>query len=375
MLLAIQLNLFMVILLSIIAVHAYCKLDKKNQIHRLFFALILLTLLILLLEILSVVLNSGFPANCIIAHKLVDTAGFALTPLIPITVALYVLKRTNNYTKISRPMVFWSGIPLVINSILSIGSYNFHWIFSITNENMYARGPLFFVSPLTSYFYYVINMLLLYTNRRKLPKEELIILSLLTIIPALLSSFQLYYFIYLTIWNSVAIAVVINYIFLVHSQTKLDPLTGLGNRLAYTEYLAAVRKKSNLILSVINIDLDDFKSINDKFGHHEGDQVLILFAGYLENVFAGNGLAIRVGGDEFIIFLHDNKKEIIEKYINDLTARVSAYNENNSLPYRVKFSYGLTIYNNNDYTNVYELIQHSDKLMYEEKKKKNCKAT
>ena len=359
----------MVILLSLITVHAYFKLDRNNQMHRLFFALMLLTLLILLLEILSVVLNSGFPANYIIAHKLVDTAGFALTPLIPITVALYVLKRTNNYTKISRPMVFWSGIPLILNSIFAIGSYNFHWIFSITNENMYARGPLFFVSPLTSYFYYVINMLLLYTNRRKLPKEELLILSLLTIIPALLSGFQLYYFIYLTIWNSVAIAVVINYIFLVHNQTKLDPLTGLGNRLAYDEYLAAVRRESNLVLSVINIDLDDFKSINDRFGHHEGDQVLILFAGCLENVFAGNGLAIRVGGDEFIIFLHDNKKEIIEKYINDLTARVNAYNENNPLPYHVKFSYGLTIYNNNDYTNVYELIQHSDKLMYEEKKK------
>ena len=367
--LAIQLNIFMVILLSLIAVHAFFKLNKKAHDQRLFLALIFLTILILILEILSVLLNSGDYINFITAHKLVDTIGFALTPLVPILALLFVYKKTNKYEKINIKSVFWLSVPLVVNSIVSLGSFNFNWIFAITNENIYMRGPLWLVSPTTSYFYYIINLLLLYNAREKLNREELLILSLFTIIPSLLSVFQLYYFVYLTIWNSVAIAVVINYVFLVHSQTKIDPLTRLGNRIAYDEYLALWGRKSNIVLAVVNIDLDDFKIINDVFGHHEGDKVLRVFARQLEEVFEGKGTSIRLGGDEFIVLVNENRREIVEKYIETLKNNIDTYNKISNSPYQIKFSYGMAIFNNT-YNNIHELIQHSDKLMYEEKNKR-----
>lgn len=365
--LAIQMNIFMVILLFSIAVHAYFKLNRKEQADKLFSALILLTIVILILEILSVVLNSGYYINFISMHKLVDTLGFTLTPLVPIFAVLYVYKKTHKYKKINTKKFFWLSVPFIINSILSLGSYHLNWIFAITDENIYVRGPLFFVSPMISYFYYMLNLLFLYVNRRRLNKEELLIYSLLTVIPAVMSNFQLYYFIYLTIWNSIAIAIIINYIFIVHSQTKLDPLTGLGNRVAYNEYLANLNRQSNLVLAVINIDLDNFKSINDACGHHEGDKVLRLFAGQLEDVFEGKGIAIRLGGDEFIVLIHENNKDVLEKYIKTLMNKVNAYNETSGMPYRLQFSYGMTIFNNT-YESIDALIQHSDKLMYEQKK-------
>lgn len=370
--LAVQMNIFMVMLLSLIAVHACLKLDTKAHVHRLFLSLIFLTVLILILEILSVLLNSSNYINFIIAHKLVDTLGFTLTPMVPIFAVLYVYKRTNKYKKINIKKLFWFSVPFLINTIVSLGSFKFNWIFSITNENIYVRGPLFFVSPVTSYCYYIINILYLYESRARLNREELFILSLLTITPALLSFFQLYYFIYLTIWNSVAIAVVINYIYIVHSQTKLDPLTGLGNRLAYDDYLAMLCRKNNIVLAVLNIDLDDFKSINDAFGHHEGDKVLRLFARQLEEVFEGKGVPIRFGGDEFIVLINENQREVVDRYIRTLDTNINAYNESNDMPYRIKFSYGITIFNST-YKSIYELIQHSDKLMYEEKGKKTLR--
>lgn len=366
--LAIQMNIFMVILLSLIAAHAFFKLNRKAHDQRLFLALIFLTILILILEILSVLLNSGDYIEFITAHKLVDTIGFALTPLVPILAVLFVYKKTNKYKKINIKSVFLLSVPLVVNSIVSLGSFNFNWIFAITNENIYMRGPLWFVSPITSYFYYIINLLLLYNVREKINREELLILSLFTIIPSLLSVFQLYYFVYLTIWNSVAIAVVINYVFLVHSQTKIDPLTRLGNRIAYDEYLALWERKRNIVLAVVNIDLDDFKIINDVFGHHEGDKVLRVFARQLEEVFEGKGVSIRLGGDEFIVLVNENRREIVEKYIETLKDNIDTYNKINDRPYHVKFSYGMAIFNNT-YNNIHELIQHSDKLMYEEKRK------
>ncbi|MPN32347.1 Cyclic di-GMP phosphodiesterase PdeR [bioreactor metagenome] len=191
---------------------------------------------------------------------------------------------------------------------------------------------------------------------------------MLTVIPALLSIFQLYYFVYLTIWNSVAIAVVINYVFLVHSQTKIDSLTGLGNRIAYNDHIAILGRKSNVVLAVINIDLDEFKSINDTYGHHEGDQVLKVFARQLENVFEENGVSIRLGGDEFMVLVYENQREILEKHIKTLNHNIKEYNETSNLPYGIKFSYGMAILDHT-YHSVQELIQHSDKLMYEAKKK------
>jgi len=77
-------NIAMVVLLASIAVHAYFKLDRKEQSHRLFLILILLTIVILILEIFSVALNSGNYRNLIIVHRMIDTLGFALSPLVPI---------------------------------------------------------------------------------------------------------------------------------------------------------------------------------------------------------------------------------------------------------------------------------------------------
>lgn len=363
-------NIFMVILLSSIAVHACFKLDKKEIVHRLFLVLIFLTMLILILEILSVLLNSSDYINFIMAHKLVDTLGFTLAPLVPITAILYTYKRTNKYKRINIKKNLWLSVPFVVNSIISLGSLKFYWIFGITNENIYVRGPLFSVSPMTSYFYYIINLLILYDAREGLNREERLILSLFTILPSLLSIFQLNYFIYLTIWNSVAIAVIINYIFIIHSLTKIDPLTRLGNRIAYDEYLASLSRKNKIVLAVVSIDLDDFKSINDVFGHHEGDKVLRVFARQLENVFEGKGVPLRMGGDEFIVLINENQREILERYMKILDYNINAYNESSDKPYHIKFSYGITIFNN-QYCNIYELIQHSDKIMYEEKNKKN----
>ena len=371
--LVIQMNIFMVILVSLVAVHAFSKLWRKVYTdHRLFFSLIVLTMLILILEIFSVVLNSPVFIGFMTVQKLVDTIGFTLTPLVPIIVLLFVYERTNKPIAINRMGMLVLSVPLLANTILSIGSFHFEWLFTITNENAYLRGPLWLASPLTSYFYYAVNLLLLYKARKGLNREELFILSLLTLSPALLSVFQLYFYVYLTIWNSIAIAVVINYIFIVHSQVKIDPLTRLGNRAAYDEQLEILNRKENLVLTVVNIDLDNFKTINDAFGHQEGDKVLRLFAERIKDVFDGRGVSLRLGGDEFIVLVNENRKEIVETYIKNLKSRIKAYNENSGMPYQIKFSYGMAIFNSS-YKDVHELVRYSDKLMYQEKNKRTAK--
>lgn len=367
--LAIQMNVFMVMLLLCIAVHAGLNLNTKHTANKMFLLLTGATIAILLLEIGSVILNSCDYLAFMTMQKLVNSLGFVLAPLIPIVATLYVGKRINQRHKVRTRKFLVLMVPFIVNGLLAVGSYYFNWIFHVTDENLYVRGPLFIVSPLTSYFYYAVHILFLFAMRRKISKEAFVIYGALVLFPAVLSGIQLYYFVYLTIWSSVAMAVVINYIFLLHSQAKMDHLTGLGNRAAYDDYLARLSLDSGPSLAVINIDLDEFKAINDTFGHQEGDKVLQIFARELEASVGELGMAIRWGGDEFIVLLHEADRQKLEACMDKLTQRINAYNRSNEKGYCVRFSYGIAIYDRS-YDDVDALLRHSDKLMYEEKQKK-----
>ena len=370
--LIVQLNFFMLLLLSGISVHAWYKLDRKDPAYQPFFRLLSMTMLILLLEIFSDLLNSELYLHLIALHKMIDMLGFLLAPVVPVLAVLYVYKRICRYKKIPAGIALLLSLPFVANAIFSVGSIWFHWIFTIDADNLYQRGPLFFISPLACYFYYFVNAGILLRVRDRISREELLVLSLFTIVPAILSVVQLYYFIYLTIWNSIAVAVVINYIFIVNSQIKIDPLTRLGNRIAYTEYLAVLGRKTDIVLAVINMDLDDFKTINDTCGHQEGDLVLQLFAGQMESVFGENGLCIRWGGDEFMVLLRESRLEIIESYIAALNRRIDRCNEERQKPYQIRFSAGVAVFN--DSCRSFDaLIEQSDKLMYAAKNQKRAR--
>ena len=92
-----------------------------------------------------------------------------------------------------------------------------------------------------------------------------------------------------------------------------DPLTGLHNRRAFTERLseecARNRRTPGRTFSVVLIDLDDFKNVNDTLGHAEGDRVLVAVARFLERNTRVVDVCCRIGGDEFAVVLPDTDEE------------------------------------------------------------------
>ncbi|MDA0577625.1 MAG: GGDEF domain-containing protein [Verrucomicrobia bacterium] len=86
--------------------------------------------------------------------------------------------------------------------------------------------------------------------------------------------------------------------------TRIDPLTNLPNRRRFAEALdaaMALARRHQQPLSLISIDIDRFKSVNDTFGHDMGDEVLKIFAGLLKDSCRGEDLPVRLGGEEFLI--------------------------------------------------------------------------
>lgn len=365
-----QINIVLSILLIILLGHAYLSMNRKKATNLLFMWIMGLTLLCLILEALSVILNNPNLKQLMVLNKLVNIIGFIVSPCVLYVGYLFSMEWVNMYQKDKIKVNYILLIPLLINAIGTLASHNVNGLFYITNNNIYERGYLFFILPCVSYLYFGYNLYFIYKNAKKFIYSECIIFSLFYIVPAIFSIIQLKYPACLTTWNSAAIIIVITYIFILNQQSHRDSLTGLENRLAYDHYAENSEGKKVNKLFLIYIDIDDFKTINDQYGHGEGDEAIKAFANLLVESFPSRKKKlIRLGGDEFLIIVEERQKERIIFYIETLIENVNDYNDREKKPYKLKFSYGIAGFTSK-YENIYELLEHADQLMYEQKQSK-----
>jgi len=366
-LLQVQINIVLSILLIILLGHAYFNINRKKATNRLFIGIIALTCFTLILEIVSVLLNNPNLKQFIVLHKLVNIAGFIVAPCIAFLGYLLIKEWVNRYQtekiKVNNILI----LLLVVNAIGTLISYNGSGIFYVTSESVYERGPLFFISPCVSYIFLGYALYFIYKQRKKLANSELVIFSLFYIVPALFTSIQLKYPVYLTTWNSAAIVIVITYIFILNDQACRDSMTGLENRLAYEHYAQNIKYKQINKLFIIYMDIDELKTINDQYGHHEGDKAIKTFANLLFESFPlRKKKLIRLGGDEFLILLKEQHQEKVMCYIRNLIQHVEAYNDREKKAYRLGFSYGI-VCGANASESIHKLVEYADQLMYKQK--------
>jgi diguanylate cyclase (GGDEF)-like protein len=128
-------------------------------------------------------------------------------------------------------------------------------------------------------------------------------------------------------------------------QISLDPLTGLNNRGQLIRY---VSQKGNLYVDgcltyVIMLDVNDFKKINDTFGHAEGDRALVILADSLKTVVWNRSTPIflaRFGGDEFILIAHLKDEDALKELIREIRAEIAAQCRAAVTPYQISVGIG-----------------------------------
>lgn len=154
--------------------------------------------------------------------------------------------------------------------------------------------------------------------------------------------------------------------------SEIDPLTGLLNRRAFQNQIKS-SFVSGKVGILIMIDIDNFKYINDYFGHDTGDEVLKVLSDTLKSSFSTSDIISRLGGDEFAVFFckdQVNKEQIIQKtdaFYKALSHRISSQK---TLP---DFSVSIGISYKSSYTDFSKLYKDSDRALYQAKQQgKKC---
>lgn len=155
-------------------------------------------------------------------------------------------------------------------------------------------------------------------------------------------------------------------------QATRDPLTGLFNRRYFRETVERELercKRYEHSIGFLMIDVDNFKAINDTYGHQMGDRVLQEVADFLKDHIRAAEMVVRYGGDEFLVVMPEleDSTDIVKQRLIEAFARWNETNE--AFDFTVRFSIGGARWDPSGSETVEETLARADMLMYEDKKR------
>ncbi len=256
-------------------------------------------------------------------------------------------------------------IPLIISTALSLLSPWFGFYYTISAQNIYMRGDFFYLSAVFTYFYPVLTAFVIHLNRNKIRKSDYAPLMFFIIPPALAGLFQTLNYGVLLIGPSITFSFLVAFIYIQSKNMELDFLTGLYTRkeLEYFTDMLSKRKNSKKLYGGLMIDIDNFKGINDVYGHDTGDRVLREVSDIFLKSFRNTDFVSRIGGDEFVAICEIQSISDLEIIVNRIQAHVEAINTLNHFPFRISLSIGFDRWDLRNLSKE-EFMIHIDKKMY-----------
>ncbi len=254
-----------------------------------------------ILEILSVLVDDGSiwlrPIN-IISNYL----GFGLTP----AVSLCLVYAMDSFEHIKRSLRVAMYIEIVYFLILTVSLFSGGLVFSVDSANHYSRENGFCIYMLMHYagiVYLFLNTLEMARNFQNRGRELIYglagFLAVGTMVQILIPSVHI-------TWLCVTLIAVLLFLYCNEMWNQLDGLTGLLSQKSYINRTMNLRAEDKML---IVLDVDDFKQINDTYGHLSGDRCLREIAESLKKAYSRYGNCYRIGGDEFCVLLRQPEKE------------------------------------------------------------------
>lgn len=327
---------------------------NKRQRHWFIMSFILI-IGISILEVVTVAVD-GRPESFRWINIVANYLGFGLTPAVSIFLASAMEK--------NRSIKYAIMIEAVYLLFLAI-SFPFKLIFYVDQNNQYMRGD-FFGIYIAVYFAGVLYLLFItlqvvakYQNKSKISVYPIVAFLLAsTLIQVIFPEIHV-------TWLCVTLLSILYFTYCNGMWQQLDGLTGLLSQNSYLNITTPLLRNGTLVV----FDIDDFKQINDNYGHLMGDQCLEEIAACIKKAYSKDGFCYRIGGDEFCVLLNANanKEECYINLIKELNIRRRTLS---ILPY---VSVGSAPFEARD--DILKVKEIADNNMYQFKKKHKSRKT
>lgn len=294
------------------------KLSKtlNGKQKRGFFLAFVLIGVISILEVITILVD-GAPVHLRWLNILSNYLGFGLSPAVSLCL-VYVLDKKQGVRRGFKTAVACEAAYLISLALMLPGGM----VFSVSEENLY---PL------------------------------IVFLAAETIIQIALPQLHV-------TWLCVTLLSVLYFIYCSEMWNQLDALTGLLNQNSYLNCTAEMRRSGEVL---VVFDVDDFKQVNDQYGHVKGDICLAEIAACIKRAYARHGYCYRTGGDEFCVLLRDGDKE--HACARDFVRRLSERRK--ELDFLPTVSFGSAEISNENVVTVKDRADHN---MYRYKKERKA---
>ena len=277
----------------------------------------------------------------------------------------------------NNPTKLVMSIPVWLSTILCVTAYRTGLAYYVDDTGTIVGGKLYFILILVPFGYMIAASIKAFgraLNKDKYAERNIyFMIGFFPIAPIVLGIAQaIYWRAPFLCYGAVAAAFYV-YTSIQDNLISLDPLTQVNNRNQMYKYLTQKMKNPDpgLSLFLLIIDVDKFKSINDTYGHVEGDNALVLIADAIKNACQGprnRFFVSRYGGDEFVVVAEMGYRAEATWLAEQIRTNVRKIGTEHNLPYTLAVSVGIAQYDYSEPIPIQSFIARADSDLYKQKK-------
>jgi diguanylate cyclase (GGDEF)-like protein len=394
--LRIDLDIFSIIVTVILAAGSRSRIDRSFIDYRLFMLMLGATTLELVADAITWAAD-GSPGAVGRAVLLASTVVYYLgQPIAPMFYVFYAIHQVTDDSRRLPSYLPLVALPAAISTLLTLATPFTGLFFYLDNTNTYHHGPLFLVFAGLSYVYMFFAFVFVITiaRRRAIDSRTVIALLFFPLPPAIAGAIQIRFYGLVLLWPATVLSLLVIFINIQQRKLSIDYLTGVFNRRRLAEYAEArVREVRDdrggqarrgrrftgtrtfagpRTFSGFLADVDDFKAINDRFGHATGDEALVAAARIIKSCLRTDDFLSRYAGDEFVAILPLSSEKELERVVGRLRARFVDGGHPRDERYRLSLSVGAAVFDPDIDMGVDQYIARLDSLMYIEKSAKKA---
>ncbi|QNU67734.1 GGDEF domain-containing protein [Ruminiclostridium herbifermentans] len=356
-----KMNIISAVVLLLFMIYSYNVFDKKQKINRLYLVSLTLNTLLIILELITAFLAESYSVPLRILSSINKVLIVAIAPYLSFVFFKLICNYFPKPFKIRNCTTYLIRILIAFNAIAAV--IYFFSLKAIPN----LRITEYSISLLLSFIFTAYSVFIILKNKNMIIQFEFAAILTTAITASLLILIQLMVNATSFIWCSNSIILIFMFVIIQQRELYRDSLTGARNRVVLKKCIDAYKKKPNGNLAAVMIDLDYFKSINDSYGHSEGDYALKSFVRILQIAYSDHGVVIRMGGDEFLVLIRDVSFIGVNEMIKKMSKMIDSFNNKSDKPYHLRYSYASGMYNDKNIS-IEQFIHDLDMKMYQNKK-------